>query len=140
MAEFKDAKLWMKLAFLMIMLGFTLDLFAFATDMAAGWEKSSIEAMLIIGLICFLVAAVLGLCLLFLDECKDNKIVTIIFIVVCFVAGIATVIGIAIWGGEEDDSNSEISDYPAAEGVLGSLLAILAGIFGILSLLGVGGK
>ena len=122
----------------MMMLGFTLDLFAFATGMGGAWDKTSIEAMLIIGLLCFLIGSILILCLVFLDECKDNKIVKIIFIIVAFVAGIITVIGIAIWGGEADDHHGDIHPYSGAEGVLASLLAILAGVFAILDLVGVG--
>ena len=52
--------------------------------------------------------------------------------------GIGTVIGIAVWGGELDDHNQDIHPYAGAEGVIGSLLAILAGVFAILDLVGCG--
>lgn len=87
MGDFKDAKLWIKVSFLMMMLGFTLDLFAFATGLGVFFDKTSIEAMLIIGFLCFLIGSILVLCLVFMDECKDNKILKIIYVIVAFVAG-----------------------------------------------------
>lgn len=49
MADFKDANLWMKLALLMITLGFTVDLFAYAEGVGTGYGGTGTEACLVIG-------------------------------------------------------------------------------------------
>ncbi|ELT96606.1 hypothetical protein CAPTEDRAFT_226296 [Capitella teleta] len=137
MAEFRDAKLWMKLAFLFIMLGFVQELFAIAMGLGNSYVKDSIEACMVIGFLCFLVAVVLGLGLMFLDELAGNKIAQICFIVFALIAGLATVIAVALWGGELNKNNSELPAYSTTVGVCCALCAILAGIFAILDVAGV---
>lgn len=146
MGEFKDASLWMKLAFLMITIGFILDLFGFATGILDSYND--VRGCMVIGFLCFLVAFVLALCLIFLDELKDNKPALICFIIFALIAGLATIIGVALWGGNRNRfcsngtcSGQSIGAYPAMLLCMGSLIAILAGIFGILEIAGVkGGK
>ena len=87
MAEFKDAALWVRLAMLLTVVGFLLDLFGFATGMGSGWGGVGTEACMVIGFLCFLAACFMLLCLVFLDELKDNKGCKIAIIVLCFVAG-----------------------------------------------------
>ena len=49
MADFKDASLWMKVAFLMVTVGFLLDLFSFAEGVGSGFGGSATEACMVIG-------------------------------------------------------------------------------------------
>ena len=85
MAEFKDNSLWMKLAFLLITLGFLIFLFSIGYG-GSSWRHSA-EGCFIVGFLCFLVAVILGLCLMFLDEVKGNKAAQICFIIFALLAG-----------------------------------------------------
>jgi len=140
MGEFKDATLWMKLAFLMCTIGFYLDLYGFSTGILDGYNE--VRAAMVIGFLCFLVAFVLALCLIFLDELKDNKPALICLIIFALLAGLCTIIGVAMWGGNanryfNDSGSGRVGTYPAMLLCMGSLLEILGGIFAILEIAGV---
>ena len=49
MADFKDQSLWLKLAFLMITLGFLIDLFSYTEGLGVGFGGNGAEACLVIG-------------------------------------------------------------------------------------------
>ena len=51
-----------------------------------GWYKG-VEACEVIGYMCALIAVMLVLCLVFLDEVKSNKVAHICFIIFSIVAG-----------------------------------------------------
>jgi len=143
MGDFKEATLWMKLAFLMVTVGFILDLYGFSTGILDGFNE--VRGAMVIGFLCFLVAFVLALCLIFLDELKGNKPALICLIVFALLAGLATIIGVAMWGGNANryrgfDGYRSIGTYPAMLLCVGSLLAILGGIFAILEIAGVKAK
>lgn len=140
MGDFKDASLWMKVAFLMITIGFLVDLFSYVEGVGAGFGGSGAEACFVIGFLCFVSALVLGLAIIFLDELKGNKPASICFIIFSLIAGIITVIGIAIWGGDNNRKGAAIGSYSTMHGVIASLMAILAGIFAILDIAGVKSK
>lgn len=138
MAEFRDGSLWMRLAFLTMIIGFILDLFGFAIGIPAIWGDT--VGLLIAGYIFFLTATFLILALAFLDEAKGNMPALICFIITSILAGLLTVIGIAIWGGNTHKYTTAggVGTYSAMVACCGSLLAILAGIFAILEIVGVG--
>lgn len=114
------------------MVGFVCDLFAFSIGL--GGNRGA-EGAHIAGFTFWLVATILILCYVFLDECNGNKIILICFVVFAFIAGLATVAGVAIWGGF-----GTLRVYSPTVGCTGALLEILAGIFGILELVGVSPK
>ena len=85
MGEFKDASLWMRLAFLMVALGLLLDLHGLSSGVPDTY--GDVRGCMIIGFLCLLVAFVLALCLIFLDELKGNKAALICLIVFALIAG-----------------------------------------------------
>lgn len=85
MAEFKDASLWKKLAFLFIVVAHTLELHGFSSGVLAGYN--SVRIATIIGFLCLLVAFGLALCYVFLDELSDSKPTLICFIIFSWIAG-----------------------------------------------------
>ena len=58
------------------------------------------------------------------------------FSIVCYISGIAGVIGIAFWGGF---SGNSLVVFAPTVGCSGALLEILAAIFGVLDIVGVKG-
>ena len=84
MADFKDASLWIKLAFLLNMIGYVCDLFGFAIGY---YGDRNAEILQVISFLTWLTATVLILVYVFLDECSGNKIVLICFIIFAFIAG-----------------------------------------------------
>ena len=85
MAEFKDASLWMKLAFLFSTIATIIDLHGFSAGIVDG--HNDVRAAMVIGFLCLLVAFVLAICLIFLDELKGNKAALICFIIFALLAG-----------------------------------------------------
>ena len=85
MAEFKDASLWMRLAFLMVTIGLLLDLHGLSSGVNDVY--GDVRGTMVIAYLCFLVAFVLALCLIFLDELKGNKAALICLIVFALIAG-----------------------------------------------------
>lgn len=137
MADFRDGSLWLKLSFLTMIIGFILDLFGFAIGIPATWGDTI--GLLIAGYLFFLTATFLILALVFLDEARGNMPALICFIIASILAGLLTVIGIAIWGGNTHRySTAGVGTYSAMVACCGSLLAILSGIFAILEIVGVG--
>jgi hypothetical protein len=166
MAGFDECSLWTKLAFLAITIGFVLDLFGMsmgngsdaAVDVmmqagaaaAAGnaggsypGHRNDKDGLLVTGFLLFLGAAALLLVMVHLDEMKGNKIGLICFGVMAVLAGLLTVIGIAVWLGHCDgwkgsyNVSDSIPPYGPMVGCIGSLLAILSAIFAVLELVGV---
>ncbi|KAK2140737.1 hypothetical protein LSH36_1263g00002 [Paralvinella palmiformis] len=136
MAEFKDASLWMRLAFLMVTIGLLLDLHGLSSGVNDVY--GDVRGTMVIAYLCFLVAFVLALCLIFLDELKGNKAALICLIVFALIAGLAVIIGVALWGGNSR-YYSNIGTYPAMLLCMAGLLDILGGIFAILEIAGVKG-
>lgn len=85
MAEFKDGGLWLRLAFLTMIIGFILDLFGFAIGIPAYWNDTL--GLLIAGYLFFLTATFLILALVFLDEARGNMAAIICFIIASILAG-----------------------------------------------------
>jgi len=94
---FEGGSLWMKLVVIFTGLALTLDLFSAA---APGWSSSygrvsqvsdsakAVDALGVIGFLSVLIAFVLTLCLVLLDELKSAvKIVLIIVSIFSFIAG-----------------------------------------------------
>ena len=52
MGEFKDASVWIQVAFLCSVIGFIVDLFGFAEGLGSGFGGSGAEACLVIGKYC----------------------------------------------------------------------------------------
>lgn len=118
MADFPSSSLWLKLALLFSVLAFGHHLYAIDTP---GWSTRScqynnnnnngvecpgwyegVEAMEVIAFLCLLLALVLMLCYVLIDEVNGNKIVLIIFIVAAFVGGkIVLFIYSFIFGGKK---------------------------------------
>ena len=85
MGEFKDASLWMKLAFLFSVISLIVVLHGFSSGIVDGYDD--VRGCMVVGYLCLLVAFVLALCLVFLDELKDNKPALICLIVFALLAG-----------------------------------------------------
>ena len=85
MGEYKEASMWLRVAFFMCIFGFFNAHFGWAA--LSGKTESSELALFIIALVTVVPAAILIVGLVLWDELKDNKIATIIFAVLAIVAG-----------------------------------------------------
>ena len=85
MAEFKDASLWMKLCFLLTVIAELIICFAFARSL--GDNRSGQEALFVLAVLCGLTGLTLTVCLVLLDELKDNKIAKICNCIFLLIAG-----------------------------------------------------
>ena len=86
MGEYKEASLWMRIAYFLCLLGFILALFGWAPT-ATGYTEGEL-ALFIIALIALLAAVILAVGIIYWDEFK-GKIALIIFAVVTLLAGTA---------------------------------------------------
>ncbi|ELT96607.1 hypothetical protein CAPTEDRAFT_208802 [Capitella teleta] len=137
MGDLNASSLWMKLGLFFTTTGWAMDLFALQSfggslsNTKVSWYQA-VEAFEVIGYLCALVAVVLILCLVFLDEVQGNKIAHICYIVFSLVAGVFLIIGIAIYEAEATKTV-----YVGMLCVGGGLLDIAAGILAILDMVGI---
>ena len=86
MAEFKDAPVWRKWAFICMAFAISHLFFSYASLVAMGGDKG-VEACLVIGYIGMIVAIVLAVGVVFTDELNSSKVAEICWAVFAFVGG-----------------------------------------------------
>jgi len=131
---FRESPMWIKVMFIVMSIGFLLDLFGFAIGM--GDNNKTTMILLVVGFLCFLIATVLALVVTFIDEVRYSVVAKLFLILFALAAGALTIAGIGLWAQRGQDNGIPIGCYSSLVAVCGSTLAILAAFFTMLDLCG----
>lgn len=144
MGDFKSASLWVKLALLLTATAIIIFHVAF---LVSGWGQvnaicfgdncnntyQGTEFCMVVGYVAHLLALFLIICLILIEPLSGKKPALIAFVVSALVAGVLELVGIIIFAIEVSDDYT----YSSLHTVLACLMVIVAGVFGILELVGV---
>jgi len=129
--------MWTKVTWLVMSIGFLLDLWGFAIGTGIGqgpdilgYGSITVVALLVTGFICFFLAAVLALLVTFIQEVQRNCWAKSFLILFALAAGVLTIAGIGVWGQSVAGSaGRKIGCYCTLVAICGSVLALLAALF-----------